>query len=400
MLSLKKIFASLFVVLLLTAGGYWVYESYLAPQAAPTPVAAQAPAETRPSVVSAEGEIVPVRFVELSFDTAGLVAAVEFEKGDRVEAGQVIARLQDQERLAAAVTAAELELVSAEQTYDDLFENNTLAAAQAQKTVADARDAVRDAERRVTNLQTETQQFDIDAAFANLMLAKDRLDRAREDYEPYEKKPDDNPVRAALLSKLAQAQRDYNALERTYNNLLGVANEIDLSQAEADLALARVHLEEAEKDYELLQSGPDPDAEALAEARLANAQAQLQAARAALQDLTLIAPFTGTLVGLDLKVGKYVLPGAPALVLADLSGWQVETTDLAESDVSLLTTGMLAEISIDAFPDQSFNGEVRAIDLRGQDQRGDVTYTVTLDFDPGDTQLRWGMTAFVDVPLP
>jgi hypothetical protein len=78
----------------------------------------------------------------------------------------------------------------------------------------------------------------------------------------------------------------------------------------------------------------------------------------------------------------------------------VETSDLAESDVALIEEGMLTSVEIDAFPGQKFPGKVRTIDYRGQDQRGDVTFTVTIDFDPKDTLVRWGMTAFVDIPIP
>jgi len=101
-----------------------------------------------------------------------------------------------------------------------------------------------------------------------------------------------------------------------------------------------------------------------------------------------------------LKVGEFVSPGVPVATLADLSAWQVQTIDLAESDVALLSPGMAAEVTLDAFPGERLTGVIREIDLQGADRRGDITYTVTLDFDPGGIPVRWGMTAFVDIALP
>jgi HlyD family secretion protein len=201
-----------------------------------------------------------------------------------------------------------------------------------------------------------------------------------------------------LQSRLSQAQKQYDDAVRLLNNLLGETNVIDLEQAEADLTLAQARCDAA--DYQDLKAGPDPDEVALARARLANATAQVTAARDALQNLELRAPFAGKLIASDLKVGEFVSPGVPVATLADLSAWQVQTIDLAESDVALLSPGMAAEVTLDAFPGERFTGAIREIDLQGVDRRGDITYTVTLDFDPGDVPVRWEMTAFVDISLP
>jgi HlyD family secretion protein len=70
-----------------------------------------------------------------------------------------------------------------------------------------------------------------------------------------------------------------------------------------------------------------------------------------------------------------------------------------EKDVAALQLGMKAEITLDAFPDQTFQGQVSQISLMGVEQRGSATYAVTLDFDPGSAPVRWEMSAFVDIPI-
>jgi len=397
----RRIIVGIPLVLILAVFGYWGYLTYLAPQPLPpTPGPEADTGESRPSLVSAEGRVVPVQFARLSFNTGGLVEKVLVLKGEAVASGEAIARLDGHSRLAAGLAAAELEQLSAQQALDALYEDAGLRAAQALQSMADARDAVRDAERRLNNLNSASPQVDIDQARANKVLAEEQLERAREAFEPYAGKPEDNLTRAVLQSKLSQAQKEYDDAVRLLNNLLGTTNAIDLEQAEADLALAQARLAVAQRDYEDLKDGPDPDEVELTKARLANAAAQVAAARDAMQDLELRAPFAGMLVASDLKVGEFVSPGVPVATLADLSAWQVQTIDLAESDVALLSPGMTAQVTLDAFPGERLTGVIREIDLQGADRRGDITYTVTLDFDPGDVPVRWEMTAFVDISLP
>jgi len=365
----------------------------------PTPQATPEGAESAPLVVSAEGQVLPRRYARLSFSVAGSVEQVFVQKGEQVMAGQVIARLKNTQQAQAAIAAARLEVVAARQALDDLYDHADENQAQAAKSVADLRRAVRDAERHLNNLLSPAEQTDIEQARANVAIAKEKMKKARDAYEPYAKKPEDNLVRAALLSKKAQAEKEYEAAVRRLNNLLSGVNEIEAAQAEAQLALAQAQLAFAQRYYAELENGMDADALALAQARLENATAQLAAAQAAAQDLELRAPFSGTLVTNDLKVGEYVFPGTPVVILADLSQWQVETHDLTEVDVALLRPGMRATITLDAFPGREFSAVIRLIDFLGQERRGDMTYTVTLDFEPGEVPVRWGMSAFVDIPI-
>lgn len=394
----SKILLALVLIALLVIAGYWAYWKYLAPAPAALPPTPQNGQEANePITISAEGRVVPARYASLSFSNAGTIEAVAFAKGEQVEEGAIIARLQNKEQSQAARTAAELELLSAQQALDALYESADLSAAQASKAVADGRDAVRDAEQRLNNLKEPASQADIDMAEASVNLSRTALERARKELKLYLRKPESNPKRAAAQLLVALLEKQYDAAVRKLNYLQGKPNEITLAQAEADLDLARAQLEDAERQHESLEAGPDPDDIELAEARLANAAAQLAAAQAALEHLELRAPFNATIISSNLKEGEYVLPGAPMLVLADLSAWQIETSDLAETDVALLQEGAQASMEIDAFPGQQFSGVVRAIDYRGQDSRGEVTYMVTLDFDPGQAPVRWGMTAFVDI---
>ena len=97
--------------------------------------------------VIVEGNLVPNEFVNLSYNIGGTIAKVLVNEGDSIEAGQVIAQLDQHDRLAAVVANADLELTNARQALKTLQDNTNVDTAAKLQGVADARDAVRDAER-------------------------------------------------------------------------------------------------------------------------------------------------------------------------------------------------------------------------------------------------------------
>ena len=344
--------------------------------------------------VTASGIVVPAQEAQMAFTLAGIVQTVSVAVGDQVEAGQVLAKLAGSENLAAHVESAHLELLAAQQASDVLYKDMDVKQAQALKTIADNRDRVRDAERTLLNLQTQSLPVDIDAVYANMIIARDKYERARKDYEPYENKPEDNLVRAGLLSRLAQAQKEYDALVRQYNNLLGTANEIDLSQAQANLAIAQADLAKSERDYEILQNGPDPKEVELAEARLTTAKAQVAAAQTALEDLELRAPFSGTVTKLQIHASEWVIPGQLVAALGDLQDLRVQTTDLSERDIPKIEIGQPVTVYFKAL-NQDVTGRVSEISPLADTLGGDVVYTTTIVLDTLPPGLRAGMSAEV-----
>ena len=286
-----------------------------------------------------EGKLAPKEFVDLAFNMGGAVSELLVQEGDAVQAGQVIARLDQGPRLASAVSAAELEAVNARQALKALNEDTEVNTAAALQAVAAARDAVRDAERYLNNLNKGSRQTDIDSARADVIVLKDKLDNAQEDYARYERKPEDDVTRATYLSKLADAQRKYDNAVRLLNNLRGSPNEIDLSIADASLSLAQARLALAESDYEDVKSGADPDLLEAAQARLNAAESALNAAKDALADAELVSPISGTLVKLDLKIGEQATPLKPVAIVADFSQWKVETNDLNEMEIPRVAVG-------------------------------------------------------------
>jgi multidrug efflux pump subunit AcrA (membrane-fusion protein) len=345
--------------------------------------------------VTASGVVAPAQEAELAFTLPGEIETVDVTVGDRVEAGQVLVRLAGGEKLAAAIESARLELLSAEQALDQLYKDLPDDQAAALQALTDEREALRDAERQLHSLNTPAEDIDVQSAWASVVLARDKLDEARQDYQPYENKPEDNVVRAAFLNKLAEAQGVYDDAVRRYNNLAGISgSEFDRSQAEAKLEIAQARLEIAQQKFDQLQDGPDSDAIALADARIQNAQAQIEASQSALADLELKAPFTGTVANLDAHAGEWVIAGQPILTLADLDNLRVETTDLSERDIPEIEIGQPARVFVEAL-NQDVSGRVREISPLADTLGGDVVYKVTIDLDTLPPGLRPGMSVEV-----
>jgi len=396
--------------------------------------------------INATGKIIPEQFASLSVAAAGVVESVTIREGDSVEKGALLVQIKGGEQAKAAIAAAKFELTNAQIALNNLYENTDLQGANALKTAEDTEDALEDLlnrelqealalqaladiEKLIENTERSynyaintADEADIDVQRAQVTLAKDTLDKAIEDYEPYEDKPEDNLARAVYLQKKAAAQQVYDYAVRRLNALLGTGSEADIAVASAnlgtaqaqrikaqldwervqegpnpgDVALLEVQIKDAYKDYEIYQSGPDPDNLAAAEARVANAEAQLDAAKAALDNLQLLAPYDGIISDLNINPNEWVSPGQPIMIFADLSNLRIETTDLSEIDVAKLQVGYQAEVTFDAFPDLVLIGTVMRISPKAAAGSG-VNYTVVIELADIPGNLRWGMTTFVEI---
>ncbi len=196
--------------------------------------------------------------------------------------------------------------------------------------------------------------------------------------------------------ELAQSQLSVIQLADALNTAQENFDDDDTAENEAILALAHASLNQAETRLLLLSSkGTDPDQEAAAQARVTTAQAALASAEAAFKMIDLRAPFDGIVTSLDLQVGQQITPAFPALLLADFSTWMIQTDNLTEIDVVNIKVDQNVSLVLDALPDLTLNGTVTQIDLRSEEKRGDITYTVTIRLNENDPRMRWGMTGAV-----
>ncbi len=347
--------------------------------------------------VIVDGRLNPVRSVQLSFKNGGEIAEVLIKEGDQVEEGQVLLRLADGEQLRALASAAEMELLNAKIGLQALYDGAELRAAQAQLELAAARDALEDAERKWQNQQEgyRASSVTLKAAEAELQVAKSAMERAEGEYGGYSGLPSDDPGRAQAYKDYAAAYQRYQSALRNVNWYKGHPTDVQQAILDAEVVLAAAQVEEAARVWNEWADGPDFDELQLAQTRVANAEAQLEAAEAALSELVIAAPFSGTVARLPVQEGELAVPGQMALSLADFSSWKVETENLTEIDLPQIGVGQSVEIAFDALPDIGLSGVVSAISPTFEMRGGDVTYSVEIDLLDSHDSLQWGMTTVV-----
>lgn len=342
-----------------------------------------------PLIISATGEVVPANDANVAFQLSGTIDELLVEVGDTVEEGDVLARL-DTTIIESQIAQAEAGVVLAEATLARTLAGATpeqideaeanLAAAAASTNIADAqRDLT---ENAITDAQIAQAEAAVQQAFINQHFA--RIGAENGDANAQRRYED-----AVLGYQQAQA-----ALDRLLSGIdVNTADALD-----ADVWAASADYLSAEASYDSVVAGSSVEAIAVAQAQVDSAQAALDRTRLQLEYAELRAPFSGTVGDIFIRANQYINAGVPALTLADLTNLQVETTDLNEIDVADIDEGDTAEVTFDALPGEAVNGTLISISPRAEEGTG-VNFTVIIALDEVPEGLRWGMTAFVDIPI-
>ncbi len=396
------------------------------PTAAPPTSAGGTPLTGR---IIAGGRVVPARSAALSFASGGIVTQVPVKLGEQVAAGKLLAQL-DTATLDAQLAVAEANLAGAQARLDQLShgpsESDIAAAKQsvasAQATydrlaagpnaaeLAAAKAALAAAQQNEARVRAGPSTEELAQLKALAANTKAALDQAQAAYDQVRANP--NVAMLPQSVALQQATNNYNAAVAAYqvaashptaSELATAAAQVQASQAALDrltpdaaqVQAALAAVENAKAQLARLQ--PSADDRAVLQAALNASQASRDLAAAQLKNTRLVAPFAGSVMKLDLAPGEYAAPGAPAVLLADTSAWQVETTDLTELNVAEIGEGVRVTVTFDALPGLELAGRVSEVEPYGESKQGDIVYTVNVILDRQDPRLRWNMTAKVSI---
>jgi multidrug resistance efflux pump len=231
------------------------------------------------------------------------------------------------------------------------------------------RAALEDAEQAVEDAQNEYQKVVNDPRkreWAHDSPEADALEEAQEYYE------------------VVKAQYELHAADRGYA--------LAIAQAEAQLAQAQAAL------YDI-QHPVASEALTLAKLDVERAQLALEAARDSLVRSTLVAPFDGIISEVPVSEGEWVSSGMPIVELIDVSHWKVETKNVGELQIARVREGQEAIVRVNAFQSEPINGRVATVSPVAVVQQGDTTYTLTIELEDTDLNLRPGMTARVEIAV-
>ncbi|MCL4263686.1 MAG: HlyD family efflux transporter periplasmic adaptor subunit [Anaerolineae bacterium] len=289
-----RMIAVLIVVGILAAGGYYIYQQQTpaAQDAAATPVANAATDESPVNnFVAAEGQIVPQRQVDLSFQSGGRVAEILVQEGEAVQTGDALLRLESEqleiarEQALADVAIAEAGVGAAQAR---------LAAAQA--AVQTAATGVTEAEAQLTLLQAgprpeqiASAQFDVTAAQAGVAQAANNRDASLQIPQ--------SQILAAQAN-VAASQAALNAIQEQYEAIINGCFQTTLPDGStqevcplygapeeakrAELEQAQLQANAAQAALDALLAGPTAGQRAAASGSVAIAQANQDLAEARL----------------------------------------------------------------------------------------------------------------------
>src|SRR6267378_5327173 len=247
---------------------------------------------------------------------------------------------------------------------------------------------------------------DLDSSRAAVLNQEAQVERARADV--------DN-ARAALVEAKAftakaqvqsvDAKRDFDRKAELFGRQLIAKSDLDTSQATYDAAVAQLDSTRARE--QALTSGIQS---ALAQLRVAQATAEsaraqvkqkdaaLKQAQVDLDHTTILAPVDGVVVSRQVDVGQTVAASLQAPVLftiaQDLTRMQVETS-VDEADIGRIKLDDRATFTVDAFPGETFTGDVNQIRKAAQVVQNVVTYTVVVAVMNPAGKLVPGMTSNV-----
>jgi len=388
---------ALLVVLVASAAGYFYYTRYLAAAEAPAAPALQTTTVRKGDIVITavgSGNLTAGAELSLGFRSGGVLVELPVSVGDRVEAGQVLARLDD--------TAASLQLAQAE-----------LNLAQAQAKLETARHAVTPtlaiAEVNLEAAQTAYDalvksaqstgdrltpaRVNLEQAIVQLALAQAAYDVAWEPARDWELTLQDRAKaleneRASTLRALDKAKADLEVARANYN--LAVLNLND----NGALQTAQAKILSTQQALDTAQTGAEVQA---AEWSVQQAELALAAARSTLDNLTLTAPTTATVVSVSANVGEAV-GTSPVFKLVDVDTLHVRFY-MEESDLDKVAVGYKVSVLFDALPNQKFTGEVTRIDPALVTVSNTPAVQAWARLDPPETArtLPVGLTAEVEI---
>ena len=388
---MKKIIIPIIIIALLAGAGYYFYyrNSQQTQSAANTKY--QSAALKRGSLTAMVGATGTVRSNQtaiLAWKTSGTIAAIYAKLDDMVTANQILSIL-GRESLPQSIIAAQADLVTAQRNLDNLKDSD-VAKSLAQQKLADAQKALEDAiDGRDSKNYKRADESIVDAARANYLIAVQAVKDAQDAFDQFVDRAETDILRAQALSKLSAAKQTRDRNLANLNYLLGNPDQTEIAQADGKVAVAKANLADAQREWDRLKNGPDPQ-------DIIAAKARVEAIKVALDSINLKAPFKGTVTESKSQVGDQVVPGTVSFRIDDLSRLLVDV-QVPEVDINKIAVGQPAILTFDAINGKEYHGKVIEVGQVGTPVQGVVNFTVTIEMSDADSAVRPGMTAAVNI---
>ena len=394
----KRIWISLIVLALLAlaGGGYWAYTRYFArAKATLAPVLQTGTVRRGDIVISADGtgNLLPSTEKTVAFLTTGTVTEVKVKIGDKVKAGDVLAKMN----------TVDLDAAIREATYT--LEQARLALQKAQRKAKEGTDltiaaqSLENARLGIVSAQgnySSTQLTDITVELQKAKFWNDYWQGELGDaWLALQQNPnsDNRQIHYEDMgSRAAQANANYLRLQQEADN-----NKV---AAQRSLVSARQSYLSALSSYNDMKYS-DPVKEA--ELTVLQAETKLTQAQANLENATLVAPITGTVTAVTIKAGTGIgssdtSDSKGSIIISDLDTPEVHFY-VEESDLDKVAVGNPVSMTFVALGDRAFTGKIVRVSptlvTEGNTQAVEVYASVDSSSQP--TTFLSGMSAEVTV---
>lgn len=394
------------------------------------------------SRITASGTVVPVQSVNLSPKSAGRLAELYVEQGDRVQEGQKIA-LMDNREIQAQLNQAKANYDQAKARLAEAqrgSRSEEIAQAKARLAQADARlqeaqtgrpEEIDQSRARLNQAKARLLQAQAGApeqiaqAQAQVNAAKARVRLAQERVKSYQflaqqgaiQQDKLNEVLSENTTALANLQEAQRRLEQQRSSTSRDIEQQKAAVAEAEFALQQVQkgkrteevnqlqaaVAESRSALEQLQNGTRPEQIAQLKAAAEAAKAQMQAAQVQLEDTLIRAPFSAIVTQKYATEGAFVTPTTSASSTNSATSTSIVAlakeleikAKVPEVEIGQIKQGQQVEIVADSYPDRVFKGRVRLVAPEAVLDQNVTSFEVRVAIETGREQLRSGMNVNV-----
>ncbi len=367
--------------------------------------------------VSVTGTVSPLSSADLAFEKSGVISRIYVSVGQMVNAGDPIvsldsasdeANLESAEATLADMTPspASLDEPSVSSAATSLSNANTNAINAAHDAFAKAQSALVNytdyffnnpqSPNPTINVRTDTTDTANAINFERLSVSTALSAWSNE-------LSTSTPNQASTLA--SDSGKYLSTIKQFMNDLSFIINE--LNQSNSGLPQAAITSDVAAMNTGLSTLNGAIDSMTAAQSALSLAgnssdaiaaqMARVDAAKAALNEDTIISPIDGIVTKADPNVGEFMAAGDSGFAVESNGQFKVEAY-VAEADIAKISVGDMASSTLDAYgSDIDFEEKVTAIDPAETVIEGVPTYKVTLMFLQNDSRIRSGMTANLEI---
>jgi multidrug resistance efflux pump len=339
---------------------------------------------------------VEARTISVGSRVGGRVKEVLVREGDAVQAGQVLLTFEPGD-YPAQLLQAKAQLAQYEANLEKLKQGAR------PEELAEARARAMTAKAALAQAVAGSRPEEVAAAEARLAVQAVAVDKAKLNAERVHALDKSGATarvdvdNAEMELKGAIALRD--ALQHQVDQLKNGSRRTEVAQAQAR------EMEQA-ASVKLVAAGTRVEDLNAARAQVDGAQGRVEQVQVMIDELSVKTPVPARIETLDLRPGDILSPNATAAVLLEEKQLFVRIY-VPETSIGRVKLGQTVPVSVDSFPDQSFQGVVEHINgvgeysprnLQTADERADQVFATRVGLRNGFDQLRAGMAAFIRVP--